>query len=403
MFTGEIPTFTRDVAPILFRRCTGCHRPGGSAPMSLLTFRSARPYAKAIRDKVAAGEMPPWHADPRYGRFSNDRRLTESERDALINWANTGSREGDPRDLPAAPVYEDTWTIGKPDLILTMDTEFEVPAVGVVDWQYFKLPTGLTEDKWMTAIEVRSGAPSVVHHTDVFVRAPDDDTAPRPRPLVFVEPRFRDPDPRSNPTWNAGSVLLISAGGTGAKHYPAGAGRALKAGSIVTLNVHYTTNGQATKDRTRVAFTFASEPPREEIRVASFANATFVIPPGAANHRVDARMTFVEDTKLWTLWPHAHYRGKSYEYCAIYPDGRREIILSVPDYDFEWQTDYEFVEPLLMPKGTTLEATAHFDNSRANRANPDPRAEVRWGDQSWEEMMFTWLSYSAADNPPQRR
>ena len=370
--------------------------------MSLLTFRSARPYARAIRDKVAAGEMPPWHADPRYGRFSNDRRLTDAERDTLINWANTGSREGDPRDLPAAPVFEDTWTIGKPDLILAMPTEFEVPAEGVVDWQYFKLPTGLTEDKWIAAIEVRAGAASVVHHSDLFVLAPDNTTAPPARPLVFVEPHFRDPAARSNPTWTAGSMLLITAAGTGAKRYPAATGRLLKAGSVITLNVHYTTNGQATKDRTRVAFKFASQPPSEEIRAGSFANGTFVIPPGAANHRVDAEMTFVEDTKLWTLWPHAHYRGKSYEYRAVYPDGRREIVLSVPKYNFEWQTEYEFAEPLLMPKGTKLEATAYFDNSRANRANPDPRAEVRWGDQSWEEMMFTWLSYSAANVPAKR-
>jgi hypothetical protein len=397
--TGDIPTFSRDVAPILYRHCTSCHRPGGSSPMSLLTFRAARPYARAIRDKVSAGEMPPWHADPRYGRFSNQRRLTETERDTLITWANSGSREGDPRDLPAAPVYEDTWAIGTPDLILSMDQEFEVPAEGVVDWQYFRLPTGLTEDRWLTAIEVRSSAPSVVHHADLLVRAPADrraDTLPR---LVLVEPQFRDPAARVNAAWDAGEVLLITAAGTGAKRFPATAGRLLKAGSVITLNMHYTTNGMATKDRTRVAFTFAPHPPAEEIRVASFANGTFVIPPGAANHRVDAEMTFVEDTRLWTLWPHAHYRGKGYEYRAIYPDGRREILLSIPKYDFEWQTEYEFAEPLLMPKGTRLQATAYFDNSRANRANPDPRAEVRWGDQSWEEMMCTWLSYSAAAPP----
>jgi hypothetical protein len=395
--TGTPVTFSKDVAPILYRNCTSCHRPGTSAPMSLLTYADARPYAKSIRDHVLDRKMPPWHADPAIGTFANERRLTDADRATLVAWANTGAREGDQRDLPAAPEYSDTWSIGRPDLVVSMPEEFEVPADGVVEYQWFVAATNLTEDKWIKAMEIRSTGASVVHHVVVFERAPE---MAKRQPLVSIKPEFVTPRSRSRAPETVGAALLLSAGGTGPHVFPEGAARLLKAGTVITFQVHYTSNGAVTRDRSSIGFVFTDEPPREEIRLVHFGNGGMVIPPGAANHRVDAEVSFVVDSKLWSIAPHTHLRGKSFAYELEYPDGRREPILSVPEYDFEWQTEYQLAEPLRVPKGSRLLATAHYDNSRQNRNNPDPAAEVRWGDQTWEEMMFTWFTVSADTTGP---
>jgi hypothetical protein len=391
-------TFSKDVAPIVYKHCTTCHRPDTSAPMSLLTYKDARPYAKAMRDHVLDGLMPPWHADPTIGSFANARMLTEAERKTLVAWANTGSREGDAADLPPMPKYSDSWEIGTPDLVVSMQEEFEVPAEGTLEYQWFTAPVTLKEDRWIKAMEVRSTGTSAVHHVVVMEMTPQPI---KRQPLVSVAPPFRTPPSRSSPPEGAGGgLLMLTASNTGPHVFREGTSRLLKAGSTITFQVHYTTNGKPTKDRTSIGFVFAKEPPKEEIRLSSFANGSFVIPPGAPNHRIDAELTFVADVKLWSIAPHTHLRGKSFEYALEYPDGRKEVILSVPRYDFEWQTEYEYTQPLRVPKGTKLLATAHYDNSEANRNNPDPKAEVRWGDQTWEEMMFTWVTYSAADAPP---
>lgn len=398
--TGPPITFSKDVAPIVYRQCTSCHRPGTNAPMSLLTFRDARPYAKAIRDKVLDGAMPPWHADPHVGAFANERRLTDADRKTLVAWANTGSREGDPADLPPAPAYTDAWSIGTPDLVVSMPQEYEVPADGVLEYQWFVAPTNLTADRWIKAMEIRSTGAAVVHHVAVMEMPPEGPQ--RRQPLIAIDPQYRVPMFRSAPPEGAGGpLLMLGASGTGPHVFREGTGHLLKAGTMVTFQVHYTSTGQATRDRTSIGFVFAKEPPREEIRLSSFANSAFVIPAGAASHRVEAELTFEANAKLWAITPHTHLRGKSFEYALAYPDGRRETILSVPKYDFAWQTEYEFAEPLRIPQGTRLIAAAHFDNSRANRSNPDPGVDVRWGEQTWEEMMFTWLRYSA-DTPSAR-
>lgn len=350
--TGADITFSKDVAPVLYRNCTSCHRPGMSAPMSLLTFKEARPYAKAIRDHVLDGVMPPWHADPRIGTFANARSLTDAERTVLVGWANTGSHEGDPADLPPAPTYTDAWRIGTPDLVVSMPQEYEVPADGAVDYQWFIAPVTLTEDRWIQAMEIRSTGTGVVHHVVVMEMPPPQPGAPPRVPLIAVEPQFRTPQFRTMaPEGGGGPLLMLSASGTGPHVYREGTGRLLEAGTTLTFQMHYTTNGQAAKDRTSIGFVFAKTPPREEIRLSGLANGTFVIPPGAGNHRVDAELTFVADVKLWTLTPHTHLRGKSFEYALAYPDGRRDVILSVPRYDFAWQTEYEFAEPLRIPRG----------------------------------------------------
>jgi hypothetical protein len=391
--TGATPTFTKDVAPILYKNCTGCHRPGTVAPMSLLTYKDARPWAKSIRDKIVDGEMPPWHADPKIGRFANARLLTDAERQTLVTWANTGSREGNPADLPAAPTYTEGWSIGEPDLVVRMEKPFEVPADGIVEYQWFSAPTNLTEDKWIKAMEIRAGDASVVHHALAYAWSPD--MPPRPR-LIRIDEAFATPSSRSAPERSPGGVLMVVASGTGPYTFPSGSGRLLRKGSIITFQMHYTTNGKAAKDQTEIGFVFAKEPPQSEMRVAFFSNAQFVIPPGAADHRIDAEATFLEDVKLWSIFPHTHLRGKRYEYKLMYPDGRSEMVLSVPRYDFEWQTEYHFAEPLSVPKGTKIVGSAWYDNSVNNRFNPDPKAEVRWGDQTWEEMMFNAVSFTAA-------
>jgi len=418
------PNFSKDVAPILYRNCTNCHRPGQVAPMSLLTFKDARPWAKSIATRVGAGAMPPWHADPTHGEFLNDRRLSAADRNTVVTWANGGAPEGNPADSPAMPTYSTEWLLGQPDVVFGMQEDYPIPASGTVAYQYFEVPTNLTEDKWIQAMEVRAGDPTILHHVIVYARPPATapGTAPtpaaqnaqgqRPAPLFqFAEGTTRIPDgqtggrplppdqrkplgPNDRPAPRMGPPIGGFAPGQSTRVYQDGTALKLTAGSTLIFQMHYTTSGKATTDRTRIAVKFASGTPKTEVRVASLVNGGLHIPAGAANHRVDAEMTLGQDVTMWSLLPHAHVRGIRWEYEALYPDGRREIVLSVPKYDFNWQTDYVFKQPLKLPRGSKLHATAWYDNSAANKSNPDATKDVRWGDQSWEEMMYTGLTFS---------
>ena len=394
-------TFSRDVAPVLFRHCTTCHRAGEIAPMSLLTYEEARPWAKSIRDKVSEGAMPPWHADPAHGRFSNDRRLSQEDKDVLVRWVAGGAVKGDPKDLPAPPTYPAGWTIGKPDAVVSLPAAFSVPADGEVPYQYFEAPTNFTEDRWIQAMQVRAGERSVVHHVLVFCREPN----PAPRELVLrpLPPETASPAPSSQPEASPrptvtparrGPLLATTAPGMNATVFEPGTAMLVKAGSVLTFQMHYTTNGMATSDRTGIGFVFAKDPPAIEIRATAFTNGRFVIPAGAPDHAVESGVSFLDDVTLYNLFPHTHVRGKRWDYRLTYPDGRTETLLSVPKYDFNWQTDYIFATPLRVPKGSMLRAVARYDNSPANPANPDPNVDVRWGDQTWEEMQYTGLNYS---------
>jgi len=384
--SASTPTFSADVAPILFKNCAGCHRPGEIAPMSLLTYESARPWARSIREQVATGQMPPWHATQPRGTFSNDRRLTDKERDTLIRWVDAGAPQGNPKDLPPQPNFADGWQIGKPDLVLSMPKEFNVPATGEIAYQNITVPTNFTEDKWVQAIEVRPGTRAVVHHILVFCREPGTELSPMPYKMVV---------PQMQHEWKRFDRLIATtAPGTNAMILSPGQGLLIKAGAVLRFQIHYTANGTAAKDRSSVGIIFARRPPTEEIRTSAFANPTFLIGPGDSNHEVDSAIQFTEDAHILGLIPHTHLRGKSWEYRMVYPDGRSEIVLSVPHYDFGWQTYYVFSKPLAAPKGSRLEATAHYDNSTANKSNPDPKATVRWGDQTWEEMQYTGITYS---------
>ncbi|MEK6322485.1 MAG: thiol-disulfide isomerase [Acidobacteriota bacterium] len=371
-------TFTKDVAPILFSRCIECHRTGEIAPMSLLTYQEVRPWAKSIRQRVVDRSMPPWSADPHYGKFSNDPSLSQKEIDTIVGWVDAGSPKGDDKDLPPTPKFVEGWTIGKPDVVLAMQEEYSVPADGTVPYLYFTIPTGFKQDKWIQAMEIRPGNRGVVHHVIAFTQ---EAGASRRGGVGSAAQQGR------------GQLGGITPNKTGVVFAP-GTARIVKAGSSIVFQMHYTTNGEATKDRTSIGLVFAKEPPTRTLVTGNAANSRFVIPPGEASHEVKSSNTFKEDVHLTSFMPHMHFRGKDFTYTAVYPDGRSEILLRVPKYDFNWQLTYVLEKPVALPKGTRLDCVAHFDNSTKNKFNPDPTKEVRWGDQTWEEMMIGWFSFT---------
>jgi hypothetical protein len=392
-------TFNKDVLPILQRNCQTCHRPGEAAPMPLLTYDQARPWAKAIREEVVSRRMPPWFADPDHGKFSNERTLSQSDINTLVAWVDGGAREGNPKDAPRPLQFAEGWSIGNPDAVVQMAEEFKLPASGTIDYQFILVPSEFTEDKWIERVEIRPTNRAVVHHIVAFVRDPGSKflAAARPgRPLAAPNSsrQRRPPDDGVGEIIWEPEVLAVYVPGTSAQIYKPGQAKLIKAGSDIVLQMHYTTNGEATSDRTSIGFAFAKQQPVERVASAFVANTKFVIPAGASSHRVEARVTLDENVTLTTLFPHMHVRGKGFEYRAVYPDGRSEILLSVPRYDFNWQLFYHLQKPIVLPKGTRLECTAYFDNSAGNASNPDPAAEVRWGDQSWEEMLAGFFDFS---------
>jgi hypothetical protein len=340
--------------------------------MSLASYEEARPWARSIKRQVSSREMPPWSADPRYGEFANDPRLDQRDIDTLVAWVDQGAPKGDPKDLPASPTFPEGWTIGTPDIVLSMQEEFTIPADATIPYQYFKIPTNFTEDKWVSAYELRPSNRSVVHHVIASAQpggySARDERTPGRVGLGGITP-------------NKPGVVLEP-----------GVARKIPAGADIIFQVHYTANGKETTDRTSIGLIFAKEQPVKTTGGGSLLQFKFEIPPGADNHEVKQSRILTEDTLLVDMTPHMHMRGKSMTYTAKYPDGRSEILLSVPKYNFLWQITYRLKQPKLLPKGTELEASATFDNSRNNPFNPDPSATVRWGDQTWEEMMVGFYS-----------
>ena len=397
------PTYTKDVAPILFRNCTSCHRPGEIAPMSLLTYQDVRPRAKDIRDEVSEGNMPPWHASAPHGTFLNERGLTDDERKTLIAWANGGAPKGDPKDMPRTPVYTDGWMIGKPDVVFEMAESYKVPAEGVIEYEYFYIPTNFTEPKWIQAIEVRPGNREVVHHALAFYKAkPDIKRAPVLQPnrtQMELPPPPRQATKPQRDDGIPGRLLATYAPGTNPQVLRPGTAIRLEPGGVIELQMHYTANGEAGTDRTKVGLVFSKDPSPREVRVTHFFNGTLSLPAGAPDVRVDADISFVADATVWGIFPHTHVRGKKWEYVLELPDGTKKTVLSVPKYDFNWQTYYMFAEPLQVPKGSRLVSSAWYDNSPGNKSNPDPKVDVKWGDQTWEEMQYTGLLFSPNVSP----
>lgn len=371
---GSHPTYSKDVAPILNNRCVECHRPGEAAPMSFRSYKEVRPWAKAIRERVATRAMPPWLADPAHGEFRNDRRMPDKEIATISEWVVAGAPEGKPSDLPPAPVFETGWSIGKPDQLFDIGTDFDVPADGTVPYKYFRVPTNFTEDKWVQAAEVRPDKRGVVHHVIVYVQ----------------EPNAKQGQAGGGP----GNLLVGYAPGEPAIVFPAGTARLVKAGSTLLFQVHYTANGKATRDRSYIGLKYASEAPKLKALTGNALNFNIRIPAGDPNYEVKSTWQAKEDVVLTGLMPHMHVRGKDFRYTVTWPDGTQKVILNVPRYDFAWQLAYDLKEPLVLPKGTRIDCVAHFDNSPNNKFNPDPTKEVRWGDQTWEEMMIGWFTYT---------
>ena len=365
-------TFAKDVAPILQNRCQTCHREGQGAPFTLINFDDAVAHAEMIREVTTERRMPPWQADPRYGHFSNDRRLPKDELDTLTAWIDTGLKRGDDKDLPKPIAWPKGWAHGTPDMILSMPEEFEVPAEGVVPYKNWIIETNFKEDKWVRAAEGRPGTPGVIHHIVVYIMK----------------------EGQRGPTSADGIAILVgwAPGDLGLVCPPDTALRVPK-GAKLRFEMHYTPNGKVVKDRSSVGITFADKPPKYEMLISEFANMAFEIPPNNPNYKAEASFRLRADARILSFAPHMHWRGKDYYYEVVYPDGHKETLLSVPRWDFNWQNVYRLQEPLKLPKGAVLHSVAHWDNSVNNQFNPDPKGTVRFGLQTWEEMMVGFVSY----------
>lgn len=415
--TREV-TFAADVAPIFFQHCTGCHHPNDIAPMSLLTYKDARPWAASIREAVVSRAMPPWRADPNFGSFSNDLRLSDAEIETVRAWVTQGAEEGDSLKAPAAPHYDDNWKIGKPDAVIDIGETHVVDAGGPDEYVYFEVPTGFTQDRWVQAAELRPGNRRVVHHAHVWVEAPKppaDAKAEGQKPeqvsLTFTEGKLTHIRPDA-PVLDDGCLADDGAawpgrppqGGTGPiasylpgkapDAYPRGTAKLIPAGSVLRFQVHYSkTTGKTETDRTSVGLIFSDRPPDHPMRRIDISNYLFRLPPGDSNHEVSECHRFTAPISMLSLTAHMHVRGKSMRFDVEYPDGRKETLLNVPRYSFNWQMTYRFAEPKPIPAGARLIITAHFDNSLNNAVNPDPSKAIRWGEPSNEEMMDGWVEY----------
>lgn len=418
------PTFSRDVAPILYRHCVGCHHPDDIAPMSLLTYQEVRPWAAAIRDAVLTRKMPPWKADSKYGQWSNDSRLSDSELAILRAWTEGPKLAGDPKDMPPPPEFNGGWKIGKPDVVFSVP-EHKLSASGPDEYTYVNVPTNFTDDRWVVAAELRPGNRRIVHHAHVFVKEESTEKPTAPKDVVaqyddwlivhestleFLRPDApvidngcaRDDNgllPGSKIA-NLGNLMCSYLPGRDAELFPPGTARKIPKGAILNFQIHYSraTHKDET-DVTSVGFVFAKEPPRQVLHMTSITSQMFLIPPGAPNHEVTECHTFDHDIVLTSLTPHMHLRGKSMRYIAHLPDGQEKTLLYVPAYNFNWQFTYLARNPVFLPKGTRIEVIATFDNSPNNPLNPDPSKIVRWGAASENEMMDGWMEYIDAEQP----
>jgi hypothetical protein len=385
--------YSKDVAPIIQKNCVVCHRPGEVAPMSFTSYKEVRPWAKAIREKVVTRAMPPWFADPAHGEFSNDPRLSQKDIDTLVAWVEGGAKEGDPNDSPPNPKFTEGWQIGKPDVVLSMPVEYGVPAEGVIPYKYFAVPTNFTEDRYVQFAEIRQGNRRIVHHVIVDVRYPDHGKLPAPGEIPPNE-LFSARGARGERPADSDGRLVGWAPGEAPLILRPGQAKLIKKGSMLIFQIHYVTNGEPGTDRTSLGLIFSKDPVEKRVITAGASQGNFVIPPGDPNYEVKSEFTFKEDSHIDSLHPHMHVRGKDFKYTLVYPDGTSKVLLSVPRWDFGWQMTYVFKEEVAAPKGAKLMCVAHYDNSLNNKFNPDSTKEVRWGAQTWEEMMIGYLDFT---------
>jgi len=373
--------------------------------MPLLTYEEARPWAKALREAVALRRMPPWHADPGVGEFSNDRRLRESEINAIISWADNGAPAGDPSDAPPPREFVEGWTIGEPDLVFEMPLEFKAPLSGKVPYQYIMIPSGFTEDRWVQAVEVRPGNRSLVHHAVVYAREADAEWGGKAPKSEFFElwktqtPLKRVPGKTMFSSTKEPEHLQVFVPGADPVRLADGQARLIKAGSDIVFEIHYVTTGKPETDRTQVGLVFAKGPVRERVRTVRINNGSPIkIPPGEPAYTLESRVAVEHPIRIVALQPHMHFRGKSMFFDAILPSGEREALLNVSKYNFHWQMTYYPRDPLVLPEGAVVICKAVYDNSANNPDNPDPTAWVKGGLQSEEEMMAGFVEVGS---PPE--
>jgi mono/diheme cytochrome c family protein len=382
-------TFNRDVLPILQKNCQTCHRPGEIAPMSFLTYTDARPWARAMKTAVASRQMPPWFADPAYGHFANDKRLSDADIQTIAAWADGGAVEGDAKDKPAPIAFQDGWGL-KPDMIIEMPKDVELQATGTINYKYILVKANFPEDRWVVAADLRPGNPEAVHHMRAIVRPPGSDWMKDAEYGVAYEQGDKSMGRQSEGT----DLLGKFNPGLGAQDFSEfDSAKFVPKGSDIVFNMHYTATGKPATDRSRLALVFAKQPPK--LRYFTHDGPTafnLAIPPGESHVEVVSEMTALADTQLVYLQPHMHLRGKDYEVRLIYPGGETETVFKAK-WDFNWQLGYDFAEPVPIPKGTRIVGIAHFDNSTANKFNPDPTKTVLWGPQNWEEMQNCFMSF----------
>jgi peroxiredoxin/mono/diheme cytochrome c family protein len=372
------PTYHTEIARILQRGCVECHRAGGAAPFALETYAAAHGRRAMIALVVESGVMPPWFAADHTGPWANDRRLGASDRAALLAWIAAGAPEGDPADAPLALEHPEGWAIGAPDVVFEMAAPFDVPAEGVVEFRYFEIEPAVERDLWIRALEIRPGAREVVHHVTVSYRASDPDGAGALRRALL---------PWSQPE-NDGWVFLYGhLPGKGPTEYPDGIARLLPRGARLRFDVHYTPNGRAVRDRTRLGLVLAEGPPELVAESRNFRDVDIVIPPRASAVAFTREFPVRHDVLLRALTPHMHLRGKTMLAELVRPDGTTEELLALEAWDADWQFEHVFREPRLVMAGSRVHVTAVYDNSSANPDNPDPDAWVRDGAQTTDEMM----------------
>ena len=445
-----VPTFNADVAPILYENCASCHRDGQVAPMSLTSYAEVRPWARAIKTKVVSREMPPWFADPRYGHFKNVPTLSQAEIDTVAAWADGGAPEGVGAE-PVVPTFVSEWKHDRPpDFVLEMPIEFEVPAQGELEYVKMWVDNPWQEDVYLEAVQMRPGNSGVVHHAGMHTRAlpPGTKIGERqlypggqliPQPVPMDENESEEAKRASQATVASGNngqdqLLLFYAPGSGFAKYPEGTGKRVYGDRYIVFDNHYTLTGRPEKDRSMGGFWFTKEKPTHQVittsgsgrvriienteqlsaaggdcvgrerddalcrAAAGGAAAMPIIPAHADDFKVTGIWPITDDTTIYGLWPHMHFRGKDMTYIVSYPDGTEEVVLNVPNYDFNWQLVHDFVEPLKVPAGSTIKTISHYDNSVKNRYNPAPDRDVQWSEQSWDEMFIMWAKFSVDKN-----
>jgi hypothetical protein len=427
------PTFNKDVAPIVYSKCASCHREGEVAPMSLITYEQVRPWARAIKNKVIAREMPPWGADPKETLpMRNDISLSDAQIQTMVAWVDAGAPRGNPADLPPAPAFTTGWTYGQaPDAILEMPVEFEIPAEGELGVQMFYSKVPWTEDRFAEVVELRPGNARVVHHAGIFfVDIPEGATLRDGRIIGPDGQVIGDRGSAGLPSTDGGlpgsSKLLSWVPGRGLDRHRPDVGKRIPAGKYVNWQMHYNPTGKAETDRSRLGIWFNKVPVTHEVLIRQAGDPLATTKGGLSLYRAEGKeieykadpgstrrsrttpnippyverwsltgiTPVTEDITLYAMSPHMHLRGKSLKWVVTYPDGREQTILSVPKFDFNWQFNYELAEPLKIPAGSKITGIGFYDNSPKNKWNPAPHLEVYWSEQSWDEMYQPFTEYS---------